>query len=768
MISGVKNAAKRLFSAATIVPRWVFWLSLITVCGAALRIVFNNVTAYSPADEGQYLRAARLLADKGWPAYPGLVTDHLSSAERLAFPPPVRWGYLGMAAWSCAALSPCDGRSLAWLSTLAGVASIIFTYLAGARLVGQRPALLAAALSITSPLQLALSRRALADEVFCAVVLATLWALLRLVAAREEPSAKQRGPALLLVLLSTLAFAVKEAFVVPYAAFAAVLLLAPHGRARRLHDVPILLAPPLLYFLGFWISAKNAGAFGELLALGQASFSGQYSFQYQSGPPHRPLFDLFLLAPIVSLLSVAAVGRIAGTNERDLPAGGERLLAFLLVFVLTVLAFLPKNVRFAVIVDPVIRLLAGWTWLTHLAGPAERLARRTGLFLAFHAAAELALFHRTFIAHPTYDPTTYDLLLALGAVPRRSAQSAPGAAALVLFIAVAIAITALLVARRRTVSDAVQGPGVSKRERAITIGVAAACVVGALLLGRSCGQRGSGSSPAASVSAVPTDPATAQVAAGIAARDPEVAIYHFRKALELRPEHYGATFQLARSLDLAGRKDEALGLWERVLALATQAKDEPLVEMAKARLAEADPMARGLDALYTKRDPVAAAARFREVLAVSPDHYGATFQLATALTQAGKAAEARPVWEKMLRLAEAARDAETANAARARLLEIERTLGPSAGADPDAADMQSAVDLLHARRDAPKAVEILRKILQRSPDHYGATYQLAVALDQAGKPAEARAVWEKVAKKAEAAGDARTLSTARERLSKKP
>ena len=44
-----------------------------------------------------------------------------------------------------------------------------------------------------------------------------------------------------------------------------------------------------------------------------------------------------------------------------------------------------------------------------------------------------------------------------------------------------------------------------------------------------------------------------------------------------------------------------------------------------------------------------------------------TFQLASALDQAKKPAEARPYWEKALKLAEAAKDAKTAEAARARL-----------------------------------------------------------------------------------------------------
>src|SRR5262245_52398673 len=79
------------------------------------------------------------------------------------------------------------------------------------------------------------------------------------------------------------------------------------------------------------------------------------------------------------------------------------------------------------------------------------------------------------------------------------------------------------------------------------------------------------------------------------------------------------------------------------------------------------PMQAGLDTLYTRNDPAAAAAEFRKVLAQNPTHYGATYQLATALDRAGKPDEARPYWEKMLPMAEAVRDDATLATARARL-----------------------------------------------------------------------------------------------------
>lgn len=274
-----------------------------------------------------------------------------------------------------------------------------------------------------------------------------------------------------------------------------------------------------------------------------------------------------------------------------------------------------------------------------------------------------------------------------------------------------------------------------------------------------------------------SDPASAEVKAGLAATDPNEAVTHFRNALAQNPTHYGATFQLARALDRAGKRDEAKAQWERVAHMAELYDDKPVLEAARRRLggkgrpgAEApaqpqgDAMSRGLDALYTRKDPLAAEAAFREVLAQNPNHYGATYQLATALDQAGKAAEAKAVWEKMLAMAEPGGDRATADHARGRIA----ALAPKQDADPAADAMRRGLEALYTKKDAAAAIPHFREALAKTPGHYGATYQLATALDQAGKPAEAKPLWRKVLQLAEENKDVKTQEVARARLAKNP
>ena len=166
----------------------------------------------------------------------------------------------------------------------------------------------------------------------------------------------------------------------------------------------------------------------------------------------------------------------------------------------------------------------------------------------------------------------------------------------------------------------------------------------------------------------------------------------------------------------------------------------------------------GLDALYTQHNPNAAVADFRKVLELNPTHYGATYQLATALDAAGQKDEAGTVWEKVLSLAEAINDKGTIDTARARL----------GKPTPQEESMRAGLDALYKQRDPNAAIPNFRKVLELNPNHYGATYQLATALDAAGARDEARPLWEKMLKMAEGANDKPTADTARARLAPTP
>jgi cytochrome c-type biogenesis protein CcmH/NrfG len=178
-------------------------------------------------------------------------------------------------------------------------------------------------------------------------------------------------------------------------------------------------------------------------------------------------------------------------------------------------------------------------------------------------------------------------------------------------------------------------------------------------------------------------------------------------------------------------------------AAGTQRTDETLMQ-------------EGIQLLHESGRPFAAEALFREVIARTPSHYGAHYQLAVALDRSARPSEARAVWSDVLSRAEAIADEQTAEAARSRL------------AAPDTASqaalMAKGLHLLYDRNDPTNAATEFRAVLDRSPEHYGATYQLATALDRAGRIGEARPLWERVLAMAERYNDEATATAARDRL----
>lgn len=171
---------------------------------------------------------------------------------------------------------------------------------------------------------------------------------------------------------------------------------------------------------------------------------------------------------------------------------------------------------------------------------------------------------------------------------------------------------------------------------------------------------------------------------------------------------------------------------------------------------DAPAMARGVDFMYRSSDPIAAEGVFRDVLRRNPSHYGAHYQLAVALDRAGRPAEARAVWDTVLKNAEAIRDTSSIRIAQTRL----------AGPDTASQDamMVLGLDLLRRQNNPTAAAEQFRKVIQRNPNHYGATYQLALALDKSGQAAQARPLWQKVLGMATAYRDTATAQTARQHL----
>ena len=387
-------------------------LLFILIAGAALRIAVNDVDEYSPDDEAVYVRTTAFLCQHGWTSYPTLVRNYLANREAWLYPHPMRWGHFALTTLACTLSGKCDARTLADLSTAAGILSILLIFLLGRELLGVEVALIAAALSVTSPLQLAMGRRALQDEVFCASVLLTLWLCALVVRATEATSRRRLLLTAAAVAAMTLTLAIKESSVLLYPAFLLFLCaLAPSPRSRALPRIAALFVMPLLLDAAVTIAlCGGLRAYLDLLKIvmtAASSINSPFARQYSSGPFHRPLFDLVILSPLVMVLAIAGAARSG--RDRALNALSLFAAATLIVFGLLAL----KNVRYVIPVDPVARLLA--------ASVLASLPRRPWLVLGaigVIAATELRLFFDLFEIANIYDPVTDSLLRALNAIPQ--------------------------------------------------------------------------------------------------------------------------------------------------------------------------------------------------------------------------------------------------------------------------------------------------------------------------------------------------------------
>jgi 4-amino-4-deoxy-L-arabinose transferase-like glycosyltransferase len=395
-------------------PHNVVAVALVLLFAAALRFYWNDVQTYFPlADEGRYLADVQILVERGIASYPAIVNGFLDNSARWVYPNPLRWGYLGVAALFCGITHDLSFRALATLSTMAGILSVLLTYLIGAELLERPAAIAGAALMATSPLQLALGRRALADELFCLAFLLSIFTLLRHL--REEDAGKRARWLIGWIVATTFAIAVKEQFLMVYPI---VLLFwwLRGGRRFTPRLVMMWVLPPLLYFSTFCLLSASLTKFFRVAWIITSVMGAPYASQYQSGPPHRILIDFLAIAPIVTIVAIVAAAFL--TLQLVHREEGEWQLMILLAGILALHALLPsKNLRYLIEADPLFRLLAasfvwkqirarGLGWPTTIAA------------LGLNGAAELALFVTIFIRGGVYDPVTDTVLRALEMLPR--------------------------------------------------------------------------------------------------------------------------------------------------------------------------------------------------------------------------------------------------------------------------------------------------------------------------------------------------------------
>jgi Flp pilus assembly protein TadD len=131
------------------------------------------------------------------------------------------------------------------------------------------------------------------------------------------------------------------------------------------------------------------------------------------------------------------------------------------------------------------------------------------------------------------------------------------------------------------------------------------------------------------------------------------ALAEYRETTRIDAVHSGAWLAQGRILEARGDWNAALDAYERALAADPTSADAA--------------MRAGLVRQYRLGDNATAVERYRTVLQIDPDHYGAHYQLAVALLRAGRADEARAAWARFVPLAQQIGDRASLDGAPAEL-----------------------------------------------------------------------------------------------------
>jgi len=343
------------------------------------------------------------------------VAENWASHEQLRKGPlPFRVAFIGAGALCCRVLGEYRPFGFALVSLVGGLLLAVAGVLLARRWMnGIAGPVVAGVLCGVSPLATGLSRRALQDSMFAALVVLAFWSLDRFMEKRQGRDAAALGSVLFIGFLT------KESMLFVYPLLLAIFLIRG-GLRNRQGIAPLAAAIILPPVAALGVMAYVAGSLQGLMSTYSTYSEMQrtipYALAWQQGPWFRYLVDFMLISPVVVLL--AAVG---ATSAGAFSGRGRALLATVLVLGLAVFSCLPLlNLRIVLFLDTPLRILAAGG-VVALGQRFGRNAREATLILVGVAAIAMLLdlvqFHTFFVSGGVYDPVTANLIKALGFMP---------------------------------------------------------------------------------------------------------------------------------------------------------------------------------------------------------------------------------------------------------------------------------------------------------------------------------------------------------------
>ncbi len=386
----------------------ITWLVLfVMLAGIIMRTNYLKIDDYrSGADEGFYVRYGVYMATEKGASIRALSDEYMRNKDWQMFPNPLRAGHIMLSALWMKLMNRADFKALSAMSSFFSVLLLFLGYLFTRRLFDKKIAILSLVLLSTSPLALAMGRRALQDSVVYFFIIASLYIFY------EALQSKKIVYSLLFIPTFYMAIMVKETSILLGVFFFAYMVYERTFVKKDLNIIPILLALTVVFLLtGISYLAITGGPdqFLKLIRIILLSpATNEYAVRYQSGPIYRYLYDFFLISPLTFILSgFFCVAYCVNAKIRTEPS---RYLLWFFIIMYILFSFFSKNLRYVMALDFPIRVfaaLAVWAVCSKMG--------RIGTIIALAAVILMAVFDFGFFKHifikcQVYDPVTQELL----------------------------------------------------------------------------------------------------------------------------------------------------------------------------------------------------------------------------------------------------------------------------------------------------------------------------------------------------------------------
>lgn len=365
------------------------------------------------ADEGYYLRYANAVSAKGLGEFRNLFTEYIENEKNWLFPNPLRISFIVISSIFCKIFGN-SFLALAYLSFLSYLVFIIINFYFCRKIFDGQKAILLSFLLAFSPLNMALSRRALSDSMATFFLGLSIWLFLDILIKDKRLSKK-----IFFLLAFSASVLTKETCIflmVPFFIFIIIYKTMFKGKFQRSDFLYIFIYPIFLLLATYYFASGSLSKIIEVARLVSTAVKGnQYAVLFGSGPWHRYLIDYMLLSPWVVILSVGFIFYYFTSKEFD-----ARIVYFLvlLIALFWVFNFFTKNIRYVMVLDMPIRLLS----VLMLNKITEKIFPRHTFIIVISLVILISIydylnFHNLFLRDGIYDPVTFLLLKSNHLIP---------------------------------------------------------------------------------------------------------------------------------------------------------------------------------------------------------------------------------------------------------------------------------------------------------------------------------------------------------------